>query len=266
MGADFIDYMLADRIVIPAEHARFYTENVVWLPDSYMANDATRTIAEPMPTRRACGLPDDGFVFCCFNNAYKISPAVFAVWMRLLQAVEGSILWLGEADPAAEDNLRREAARHGVAAQRLIFAPKLPDMADHLARQRLADLFLDTLPYNAHATASDALWTGLPVLTCLGTAFAGRVGASLLRAAGLAELVTETLRDYETLACRLAREPALLAAAKAKLAHGRDGCALFDTARFTRHIEAAFSTMWQRHQRGEPAQGFAVDGAAPPHG
>ncbi len=182
--------------------------------------------------------------------------------MRLLRNVEGSVLWLIEGNAAASDNLRHEAERLGVAAERLVFAPRLP-LADHLARHRLADIFLDTLPYNAHTTASDALWAGLPVLTCLGSTFAGRVAGSLLNAAGLSELVTENLDDYEAQALKLARDPALLSSLKAKLAANRLACPLFDTQRFTRHLEAAYITMWDRYQRGQPPAHFAVDAVAP---
>jgi predicted O-linked N-acetylglucosamine transferase (SPINDLY family) len=202
-------------------------------------------------------LPEQGFVFCSFNNNYKITPTMFAVWMRLLQQVEGSVLWLLEGNQAAPPNLRREAAARGIAPERLVFASRVPQ-DEHLARHRLADLFLDTLPCNAHTTASDALWAGLPVLTCIGGAFAGRVAGSLLRAVGLPELVTESLPDYEALALRLARDGAQLAALRQKLAAARDTCALFDSARFTRHLEAAYVTMWERCQRGESPAGFAV--------
>jgi predicted O-linked N-acetylglucosamine transferase (SPINDLY family) len=178
--------------------------------------------------------------------------------MRLLATVEGSVLWLKDNDRTATLNLRREAERRGVAPERLIFAPSLPDVADHLARQRHADLFLDTLYYNAHTTAADALWVGVPVLTCLGGTFAGRVAASLVRAVGLPELVTQSLADYEALALKLAREPALLAATKAKLVENRRSFPLFDTRRFTRDLEAAYTVMWQRALRGEPAENFAV--------
>jgi predicted O-linked N-acetylglucosamine transferase (SPINDLY family) len=210
-----------------------------------------------MPTRAQAGLPEEGFVFCCFNNNHKINPRVFGIWMRLLLEVEESAIWLLEDNPVAARNLRREAERRGVAPQRVVFAPRVK-MEEHLARQRLADLFLDTLPYNAHVTASDALWTGLPVLTRLGQTFAGRVAASLLTAAGLPELITHSWEDYEALALALARDPMRLADIKARLARNRSTCALFDTDRYRRRIEAAYITMWERAQRGEPAAGFAV--------
>jgi protein O-GlcNAc transferase len=228
------------------------------LPDSFLASDNRRAISMRTPTRRECSLPEEGFVFCSFNNSYKITPNMFELWMRLLRTTPKSVLWLNQADAIAMANLRREAERHAVSSQRLVFAPKLEDNAAHLARQRQADLFLDTLPYNAHTTASDALWVGLPLLTCLGDTFAGRVAASLLRAIGVPELITTSLEDYEALAHRLARDPALLGAIKAKLARNRDTHPLFDTARFTRHIEAAYVTMWERYQRRETPKAFAV--------
>jgi predicted O-linked N-acetylglucosamine transferase (SPINDLY family) len=253
-GADFIDYILADATVIPEEHRAFYSEEVVWLPDCYLITDDRRAIAERTPSRSECGLPEDAFVFCCFNNTYKLGPETFGVWMRLLQATPGSVLWLSEANATAQANLRREAEQSGVLAARLIFAPRLPDVADHLARQRQADLFLDTLPYNAHTTACDALWAGVPLVTCLGTTFVGRVAASLLKAVGLDELITHSLADYEALALRLTRDPASLAALRDRLARNKTSFPLFDTARTTRQIEAAYTVMWERYQRGETAK------------
>jgi predicted O-linked N-acetylglucosamine transferase (SPINDLY family) len=257
MGAPYMDYIIGDQMVIPPEQHSCYSEKVVYLPDCYQANDSRRGIAPRMPTRAQAGLPEEGFVFCCFNNNHKINPRVFGIWMRLLQEVEESAIWLLEDNPVAARNLRREAERRGVAPQRVVFAPRVK-MEEHLARQRLADLFLDTLPYNAHVTASDALWTGLPVLTRLGQTFAGRVAASLLTAAGLPELITHSWEDYEALALALARDPMRLADIKARLARNRSTCALFDTDRYRRRIEAAYITMWERAQRGEPAAGFAV--------
>lgn len=258
LGSDFIDYIIADQTVIPEEQRTFYTEEVAWLPDSYLASDDRRVISPNTPTRQQCGLPEDGFVFCSFNNAYKITPTVFQLWMRLLRATPNSVLWLSAAHPIAMTNLSREAERCGISSKRVIFAPKLEEIADHLARQRQADLFLDTLPYNAHTTASDALWAGLPVLTCLGETFAGRVAASQLRAIGLPDLVTTSLDDYEALALKLARDRELLDEVKAKLARNRDSQPLFNTARLARHMESAYRTMLERHQRGEPPQSFAV--------
>jgi protein O-GlcNAc transferase len=257
MGANYIDYILADSTVIPEEHFRFYSERVVWLPDTYQSNDSERFISDRKPTRAECGLPEDVFVFCCFNNTYKISPQIFDVWMRLLAAKANSVMWLIEANSTAM-YLRREAERRSIAPNRLIFAQRM-SLPDHLARSKQADLFLDTLPYNAHTTASDALWAGVPLLTCLGETFAGRVAASLLKAVGLSELITTSLEDYEALALKLAHDPAHVAAIKRKLAQNRDTYPLFDTARFTRHIEAAYLTMWDRYQEGEAPKAFAVN-------
>jgi protein O-GlcNAc transferase len=206
-------------------------------------------------------LPPDGFVFCCFNSSYKITPSVFQIWMRLLQAVPGSVLWLLDDNEAATGSLKDAARAAGVDPARLVFASRMAH-SEHLARQALADLFLDTLPCNAHTTASDALWAGLPVLTCAGTTFAGRVAGSLLRAVGLPELVTYTLPNYEELALSLGREPRRLAELRAKLASNRTRAPLFDTDRFRRHIEAAYLAMWERRRRGEPPRAFAV-GAEP---
>jgi predicted O-linked N-acetylglucosamine transferase (SPINDLY family) len=262
LGSTEFDYIIADETIIPAEQRALYSEQVVWLPDSYQPNDRQRLIAEQTPTRGECGLPEHGFVYCSFNNLYKIKPDIFDIWMRLLRQVEGSVLWLIEGNPVTSKNLRREAEWRGVAEDRLIFAPRLR-IPEHLARHRLADIFLDTLPYNAHTTASDSLWAGLPVVTCLGSTFAGRVAASLLNAAGLNELVTANLDDYEALALKLAHDSGLLASQKAKLASHRLDCPLFDTQRFTRHIESAYITMWQRYQGGQPPVHFAVDAIKP---
>jgi predicted O-linked N-acetylglucosamine transferase (SPINDLY family) len=258
MGGDFIDYIIADKIVLPDEQRAYYTENIAYLPDTYQCNDSKRRIADTTPKRTDAGLPEQGFVFCCFNNNYKIMPEMFDIWMRLLCAIEGSVLWLLEDNPAAARGLRREAEARGLAPERLVFAPRMPS-AEHLARHRLADLFLDTLPYGAHTTASDALWAGLPVLTCKGTTFAGRVASSLLSAAGMPETSVNSLADYEAEALRLARDKPALAALKAKLARTRDTCPLFDTARFTRNLEAAFQTMVERQNRGERPTTFAVE-------
>jgi predicted O-linked N-acetylglucosamine transferase (SPINDLY family) len=258
MGTEFIDYIIADKVVVPFEHQRFYTEKIVHLPDCYQVNDNKRKITERVPMRQEVGLPEQGFVFCCFSNNWKITPQIFDVWMRLLHHVEGSVLWLYRDNENAEQNLRKEALARGINSSRLIFAGRLPP-DEHLARYRLADLFLDTLPYNAHTTASDALWVGLPVLTCKGEAFAGLVASSLLNAVGLPELATTNLDEYEAQALELARDAALLADMKAKLARNRNTCPLFNTVRFTRHIEAAYTTMWKIWQRGETPKSFSVE-------
>lgn len=256
-GADYIDYIIADSVLIPKEDHPHYTERVVTLPDCYQPNDSKRGIAAHTPTRAELGLPEHGFVFCCFNNNHKIAPRVFDIWMRLLARVEGSVLWLLKDHAAAERNLRREAEARGVDPARLVFAPRVK-MEEHLARQRRADLFLDTLPYNAHVTASDALWAGLPVLTRVGSAFAARVAASLLHAMGLPELIARSSEEYEDLALELAKNTALLANIRARLARNRETHPLFDTERFRRHLEAAYFAMWERHQSGELPASFAV--------
>ena len=261
LGIPAIDYVIADAVVIPHGDERWYSEQVVRLPDSYQVNDAGRAIDEHAPPRGELGLPGHGFVFCCFNNTYKILPDVFGIWMRLLDAVPGSVLWLLADNDAAVRNLRREAAARGIAPERLVFAPRVAQGA-HLARHRRADLFLDTLPYNAHTTASDALWAGLPVLTCAGGTFAGRVGASVLHAAGQGALVTHTLDDYEALALKLATTPALLASLRARLVRERDTCALFDTTRFARNLECAYRVMHARALGGLAPEGFDLPPAA----
>jgi predicted O-linked N-acetylglucosamine transferase (SPINDLY family) len=263
MGVDYFDYLIADPIVIPPEHRPLYSEQIAYLPDTYQCNDRQRQVIAFVPTRREAGLPDAGFVFCCFNNNHKITPEMFQIWMRLLSQVSGSVLWLLKDNDAVVRNLRREAAARGVAPERLVFAPRT-DPQSHLARQSLADLFLDTQPYTAHTTASDALWMGLSLVTMLGSTFAGRVAASVLEAAGVPELVTYSLAEYETLALRLAREPATLGAIKGKLRAGRDTCALFDTGRFTRNLEAAFTAMWDRQRTGLPPATFLAGSASPP--
>jgi protein O-GlcNAc transferase len=255
MGAAYIDYLITDPIVIPSEEFGAYAEKIVHLPHCYLPSDSQRSIASHLPSRTEAGLPDRGFVFCCFNNSFKITPDLFAIWMRLLGQVEGSVLWLREDNATARVNLQREARQRGIAPDRLIFAGRVPEMADHLARYRLADLFLDTLYFNAHATASDALWAGLPVLTCRGNTFAGRVAASLLTSLGLSALITTRPEAYEAEALRLARDPALLASLKEKLAANKRTYPAFDIASLTRHLDAAYRTMWQRFR----------DGAAPDH-
>jgi predicted O-linked N-acetylglucosamine transferase (SPINDLY family) len=257
VGADFLDYIVADATVLPLDQQRFYDEKIIHLPDSYQANDDRRVIAPDTPSRAEAGLPADGFVYCCFNNAYKITPEIFASWMRILAAVPGSVLWLLANDSDSIARLRGAAEAERIDPARLVFGPSLPS-AQHLARHRLADLFLDTLPYNAHTTASDALWAGLPVLTQLGQAFAGRVAASLLNAVGLPEMITRDAVAYEALAIAIGRDAARAAALKAKLAAAIPTAPLFNTPRFTRHLEGAYRMMWQRHAAGLVPEGFAV--------
>jgi predicted O-linked N-acetylglucosamine transferase (SPINDLY family) len=238
-GANYMNYILADRVVLPLDQQPFCSEKIVHLPDCYQANDATRIIS-PAPSRAQAGLPESGFVFCCFNNSWKIAAPVFDIWMRLLKQVPDSVLWLLESP--ATDNLRAQAQARGVDARRLVFAPKLPPDR-HLARHQLADLFLDTLPYNAHTTCSDALWAGVPLVTCHGKAFQARVAASLLKAIDLPELVTTRLGDYEALALELASNPALLKATREKLWRNRLTTPLYDSERFRKNIEAAYAAM-----------------------
>jgi protein O-GlcNAc transferase len=257
MGASYMDYLIADRIVVPAAQQRHYTESIVRMPDCFQANDDQRRIAAHRPARKAAGLPESGFVFCCFNNSYKITPSLFARWLALLQSLPGSVLWLLAEHHAVTRNLRAEAQRQGVDPQRLVFAERLP-YADHLARVQLADLFLDTLPFNAGTTASDALWAGVPVLTCCGEAFASRMAASLLTTMGLPELIAGNADDYSALALKLATTPALLKELRTRLSCHRGNSVLFDTARFCRNLESAYLTMWARCCCGEQAASFDV--------
>lgn len=249
MGVPYIDYVIADGVVVPADERGFYSEKVVTLPDCYFVNDARRPIASRIFSRAELGLPPEGFVFCCFNSTHKITPALFDRWMRMLAVVDGSVLWLLRGDADAVDNLRREASHRGIDPARLVFADRLP-VPEHLARHRAADLFLDTLPYNAHTTAADALWAGLPLLTCPGATFAGRVAASMLQAVGLPELIAPSLDDYERLAIALAADRERLTEIRARLAGNRLAKPLFDTALFTRRMEAAFAAMHARQQAG----------------
>jgi protein O-GlcNAc transferase len=257
MAAPYIDYIITDRLLIASDETENYAEKIIRLPDSYQVNDAKRRISGKTISREDAGLPNEGFVFCCFNNNFKITPEIFDLWVRLLEKTTGSVLWLYEDNETATQNLRREAQRRGVEAERLVFARRLP-LDEHLARHQLADLFLDTLPYNAHTTASDALWAGLPVLTCTGSTFAGRVATSLLHAVGIPELATKSLQEYEALALQLTRDPSLLSSIKAKLTAHHEKLPLFDTKRLALHIERAYLTMWERFQSGSPPQGFTV--------
>jgi len=264
MGAPYIDYIVGDSTIIPEAQQRYFREKVAYLPHTYLPNDSQRVIADKTFSRTEQGLPEQGFVFCTFNNLFKIRPEIFEIWMRLLRSVDGSVLWLPELVRSAMHNLRREAEARGVSGERICFAPFVPSPEEHLARLKLADLFLDTLPYNAHATTCDALWAGVPVLTRIGNSFAGRVGASVLTTVGLPELITRTAEEYEAMALNLARDPALLKASRDKLARNRLSSPLFDTPRFTRNLERAYVTMWERHQRGEPPESFTVAESSAP--
>ena len=257
MGAEFIDYIIADKVVIPEKDKPYYSESVIYLPHSYQVNDDTRVISDRTTTKFAMRLPEHGFVFCCFNQNYKISPAEFNIWMRLLGKVDGSVLWLLKSNKWAESNLRVEAEKRGVSGDRLIFAEKLPQ-AEHLARQKLADLFLDTFNVNAHTTASDALWAGLPVVTKLGQGFAARVAGSLLSAIDMPELITDTEQDYEALILDLATNPERLGAIKLKLAANRLSKPLFNTELFTKHLEDGYQRAYQQYFDGKEPEAIYV--------
>jgi predicted O-linked N-acetylglucosamine transferase (SPINDLY family) len=257
LGAPYMDYLIADRTLIPQSSRRFYSEKIIELPFSYQINDSKRAIAERQFTREELELPQSGFVFCCLNNTYKITPSVFDCWMRILKRVEGSVLWLLEDNPSAASYLRQEALRRDVQPERLIFAKRMAK-SEHLARHRAADLFIDTWPCNAHTTASDSLWAGLPVLTCSGEAFASRAAASLLRAVGLPDLIAATPADYEEMAVALAADAGRLADIKQRLIAAHDSAPLFDTQLTTRHLEAAFGQIFARHQKGLPAEHLVI--------
>jgi protein O-GlcNAc transferase len=258
MGANFMDYIIADHTVIPQAFQHHYAEKVIYMPETFQSNERKHRAVSKSFSRADAGLSESAFVFCCFNSNYKITPVVFDSWMRILRRIDNSVLWLSVDNPVAADNLRREAQTRGVAAERLIFAPRV-SFADYLARLRVADLFLDTLPYNAGATAGDALWTGLPILTRIGETFAGRMGASLLNTVGLQELITSSAEDYETRAIALASDSSKIAAIKRKLGDRRLTTPLFDSARFTRHLERAYLAIHARHQCGEPPATFDVE-------
>jgi len=262
-GAEYMDYIIADRIIIPTESQKYYSEKVVYLPNSYQVNDRKNDIAnnifnKNMFTKKELNLPEKSFVFCCFNNSYKITPSTFDGWMRILKAVKGSVLWLLEDSPVARLNLLKEAEARGLNPDRLVFAKRM-NLTEHLARHKVADLFLDTLPYNAHTTASDALWAGLPVLTCKGESFASRVAASLLNAIELPELITTTQEQYETTAIDLANNPEKLKAIKYKLESNRSTTALFDTPLYNKHIQAAYRQMYERYQADLPPNNIYIE-------
>jgi protein O-GlcNAc transferase len=257
-GTSYMDYIIADRIVIPETEQHLFREKVVYLPDTFMGTDSERTVAVDTPSRADEGLPESGFVFCCFSNTYKISPEIFDVWMDVLRTADNSLLWLSNTNDAAKDNLRREAKQRAINPERIVFARRVALNRDHLARHRLADLFLDTMPLGAHSTICDALWAGTPVLTCAGTTFGGRVAASVLSSLGLPELITHDASSYKNRALQLASDPNTLEALRARLAAHRTVFSLFDTRRFTRHIEAAYISMWERYQKGEAPAALSV--------
>jgi len=253
LGAPFMDYLIADHVLIPRELRQYYDENIIYLPRGHMATDNTKQMAEKPISRAQMGLPEQAFVFCCFNSSYKISPAEFDVWMRLLTRVDNSVLWLVPANPWAQRNLKAEALKRGADPERIIFAERVP-MADHLARHRLADLFLDSFNYTGHSTSADALWAGLPLVAKQGQGFAARVAASLLNAIGLPELVAKSTEDYERLALELAENPQKLAALKATLQKLKERAPLFDSESFTRHIENAYRQAYEHYRAGRGPQ------------
>ncbi len=265
IGAPFIDYLIADRTVIPDSERAHYGEHILYLRHSYQVNDDRRAMAAEAPSRAAAGLPETGFVFSCFNASYKIEPLAFDIWMRLLAQVEGSVLWLLATNPLAVGRLRAEATKRGIAPERLVFADPLP-AAEHLARLSLADLFLDTFSCNAHTTASDALWAGLPLLTLPGRSFAARVGASLLEAIGLPELIARSHDDYQALAIGLARDPARLQGIRARLAANRRKRPLFRTDLTTAQIERAYEAVHARWRAGKPPADIDIARMAPSRG
>jgi len=248
MGVEYYDYIIADKVVIPEDKQKNYVEKIIYLPNCYLPHDSGQKISSQIFSKQECGLPLDSFVFCCFNAAYKLNPIIFDSWMRILKLSGSSVLWLSSHNNSAMANLRMEAEKRGINSSRLIFAQRTKLIEEHLARHSLAGLFLDTLPYNAHTTTLDALWAGLPVLTCMGESFASRAAASALNAIELPELITTTQEQYEATAIELATNPVKLKAIKDKLARNRLTTALFDTPRFTKHIEDAYTQMYERYQ------------------
>ena len=258
MGTDYIDYIIADEVLIPKKNQQYYTEKIIYLPFTYKPTDTKIKISQKAYTKDEFDLPDNNFVFCCFNNNYKISPRVYDSWMRILKSVENSVLWIPDVNPVAKNNLRKEAEARGVDADRLIFAKRMDDLSDHLQRLKLADLFLDTFTFNAHTTAGDALWAGLPLLTCIGQSFASRVAASFLSAIGLSELITITSLEYEAMAIELATSTTKLQAIKDKLARNRLTTPLFNMPQFTKYLESAYIEMIQRYEADLSAQNIYI--------
>jgi len=258
MGAEYMDYIIADKVLITDENQQYYSEKIVYLPDSFMVNDTKNKISQKNLTREEAGLPVDGFIFSCFNHHYKITPSVFASWMKILSKVDGSVLWLSDGNHRGIANLKKEATKHGINSDRLIFAPRLELREDHLNRIKLADLFLDTLPYNAHATTSDALQVGLPVLTCIGKSFASRVAASLISSVGLPELITSTHKQYEKIAIDLAMQPSKLKLIQDKLGKNLTTSPLYNTSLYVKQIESGYIEMYKKYQEGKKIEHIYV--------
>ena len=258
-GSNCIDYIIGDKILIPKENQKNFSEKIIYLPNSFMVNDPTKKISEKIITKEEFGLPKESFVFCCFNKKYKITPNVFDIWMRLLKKVSGSILWLFEENLTSANNLRKEATKRGIDERRLIFAKRLPSLEEHFARHKLADLFLDTFPYTAHSTCSDALWAGLPVLTRLGKSYASRVSGSLLNAVGLNELITYTEKEYESTAIKLATDKKFMNNIKNKLNKNKLSKPLFDIKLFTKHIESAYINIYELNKNNLPIKNIEIN-------
>jgi len=257
IGSDSHDYIVADKTIIPHEYQRFYNEKIIYLPNCYQPNDPTKKIAKIHTSRSDFGLPDNCFVFCCFNNSFKILPDIFQLWMDILKGVENSVLWLLVDNPMISQNLKIEALRHGVLENRLVFAQRVP-LEIHLARHQFANLFLDTFPYNAHTTASDALWADLPVLTYSGKSFPSRVAASLLNSLGLNELITSSPEEYKYTAIDLALNPDKLSLIKNKLISNKTSFPLFNTRSYTRHFEIALQSIYSNFLSGSPPKNFEI--------
>ena len=256
-GANFIDYVIADKTLVSKELQKHYSEKIISLPGTYQVNDSTKKISDKVFTREELGLPKNGFVFCCFNNNYKILPSVFDIWMRLLKKIKGSVLWLLVENSTAKENLKKEAVKRNVDENRIIFAKIMP-LADHLARHRCADLFIDTFPYTAHTTCSDALWAGLPVITRVGNSFPSRVSASLLTAIDLPELITHTEKEFEDLAIEFANNKSKLDEIKIKLEKNKISESLFNTKLYTKNIESSFKIIYDRYLNNLPAENIEI--------
>ena len=256
-GANFIDYIIADKNLIPKKNQKYYSENIIYLPNTYQVRDSTQKISNKIFTKDELGLPKNSFVFCCFNQNYKITPSVFDIWMRLLKKVEKSVLWLIKDNDVAAYNLKKEAEKRGVKSDRIIFAKHMP-VPEHLARHKIADLFVDTFPYTAHTTCSDALWSGLPVITRTGQSFASRVAGSLLNAVNLKELITKTEKEYEDLILKLAKNPKQLKEIKNKLKKNRLKEPLFNSKLYTKKIESAYKKVYERYNSNLPLKNIEI--------
>jgi predicted O-linked N-acetylglucosamine transferase (SPINDLY family) len=258
MGAEYIDYLIADKYVVPLENQKYYSEKIVYLPHSYQVNDSGRIISNRVFSKEEVGLPKEGFVFCCFNNNFKILPDVFDCWAQILKQVDNSVLWLLEDNKVAARNLRQEAVNRGIDADRIIFAERM-ELSDHLARHKVADLFLDTFPYNAHTTASDALWAGLPLITIQGQSFASRVASSLLENLGLSEMISRSMNEYTSKAIMLGKNPILLREIKLNLFANRASSPLFDGKLFALHLESAFEKMYRQFALNKTPEHIFID-------